>query len=270
MLIHPNFDRVAFALGPLEVHWYGISYVIGFLLAWFLGRMRAKQPGSGWTEEQVSDLIFYCALGVVLGGRVGYTLFYNFGDSLANPLEIFKIWKGGMSFHGGFIGVMIAVALFRRKAKKGYFEIADFTAPLAPLGLLSVRLLGNFVNAELYGRESDVPWAMRFPDYETGVLIWTNPRHPSQLYEAFLEGLVLFIILWFYSRKPRPAMMVSALFLLGYGSFRFFVEFYRQPDQQLGYLAFDWLTMGQLLCIPMFITGVVLIILAQRRSRLKT
>ena len=270
MLIHPNFDKVAFSLGPLDVHWYGISYLVGFLLAWFLGRVRAKQPGSGWTEEQVSDLIFYCALGLLLGARVGYILFYNLGEYLADPLEILKVWKGGLSFHGGFLGIMIAVALFRHKVKKGFFEITDFTAPLAPLGLLSGRL-ANFVNAELYGRESDVPWAMQFPYYDTaGMLKWTEPRHASQLYEAFLEGLVLFIILWFYSRKPRPTMAVSAVFLLGYSSFRFFVEFYRKPDDQLGYLAFNWFTMGQLLCIPMFIAGVVLIVLAQRRTPVET
>ncbi len=259
MLTYPNIDPVALSLGPLKIHWYGLMYLIGFAAAWWLGRIRAGHPDSGWHTEQISDLVFYGALGAVLGGRIGYILFYNFPFFLADPLSILKVWQGGMSFHGGMVGVFVAMWLYGRKFHKSFFQITDFIAPLVPIGLGAGRI-GNFINSELWGRVSDVPWAMVFPN--GGSL----PRHPSQLYQAFLEGIVLFIILWLYSRKPRPTMAVSGLFLICYGLFRFIVEFVRVPDAQLGYFAFGWLTMGQVLSTPMVLAGVVLMWLAYRKA----
>lgn len=247
-MIYPNIDPIAFQLGPLKVHWYGIMYLIGFGAAWWLGRLRADRPNSGWTEQQIGDLIFYGALGAVLGGRIGYVLFYDLPAYVAEPLRIFKVWEGGMSFHGGLIGVLVAMTLYSRHINKTFFETMDFLAPLVPIGLGAGRI-GNFINGELWGRISDVPWAMVFPN--GGPLA----RHPSQLYEAFLEGLVLFTILWWYSHKPRPRMAVSGLFLLCYGLFRFTVEFVRMPDAQLGYLALGWVTMGQVLSTPLILIG---------------
>ncbi|MEO5573029.1 MAG: prolipoprotein diacylglyceryl transferase [Gammaproteobacteria bacterium] len=252
MLTYPNIDPVALSLGPLKIHWYGLMYLIGFAVVWWLGRIRAKRPDSGWAAEQISDLVFYGALGAVLGGRIGYILFYNFPFFMADPLSIFKVWQGGMSFHGGMVGVFVAMWLYGRKFHKDFFQITDFIAPLVPIGLGAGRI-GNFINSELWGRVSDAPWAMVFPN--GGSL----PRHPSQLYQAFLEGIVLFIILWLYSSKPRPTMAVSGMFLIFYGLFRFLVEFVRVPDAQLGYLAFGWLTMGQVLSLPMILIGVWLV-----------
>ncbi len=257
MLTYPAIDPVALQLGPLKIHWYGITYLIGFAAAWWLGRLRARRPGSGWTEQQVGDLIFYGALGVVLGGRIGYALFYEPAVYGEDPLRIFKIWQGGMSFHGGLIGVLIGMGLFARRHGKSFFEVTDFLAPLAPVGLGVVRI-GNFINGELWGKVSDVPWAMVFPG--AGPL----PRHPSQLYESFLEGAVLFVIVWLFSSRPRPLRAVSGMFLLFYGVFRFLVEFVRMPDPQLGYLAFGWVTMGQILSLPMIVAGAVLLWLAYR------
>jgi phosphatidylglycerol:prolipoprotein diacylglycerol transferase len=260
VLSYPNIDPVAVHLGPFKIHWYGLMYLLGFGVAWWLGRRRLRLfPQLG--AQDLSDLIFYAALGVIAGGRLGYILFYDFAAYLAEPLNIFKIWQGGMSFHGGLLGVIIAMALFARRRGRRFFEIADFTAPLIPLGLGAGRL-GNFINGELWGRVSDLPWAMVFPDPRAGGL----PRHPSQLYEMLLEGVVLFVILWLYARKTRPTMAVSGLFLLGYGTFRFLVEFARTPDAQLGFLAGDWLTMGQLLSLPMVAAGAVLWWLAHRRN----
>jgi len=250
-----------FEIGPLKIHWYGVMYLIGFLAAWWLGVRRARQSGSEWSEEQVGDLIFYAAIGVILGGRIGYILFYDLAAYLQNPLDIMKIWQGGMSFHGGLIGVLVALWLYGRKLGKGFFEVSDFVAPLVPIGLGAGRI-GNFINGELWGRETELPWGMIFPYTDPQLLV----RHPSQLYEALLEGAVLFLILWFYSARPRPMMAVSALFLIFYGLFRSFVELFRVPDAQLGYLAFEWLTMGQLLSLPMILLGVGLLVKAHRNK----
>ena len=259
MLVHPDFDPVAFGLGPLQIRWYGLMYLLGFLAGWALGRYRAKQPGSGWTVAQVDDLVFYIALGVILGGRVGYILFYGFGAFLHNPLTLFRIWEGGMSFHGGFLGVLLAMALFARKRQSGFWRAVDFIAPLIAPGILFGRI-GNFINGELWGRVTDLPWGMVFRQTGDGL-----PRHPSQLYEAALEGVALFAVVWLFSAKPRPTMAVSGVFALVYGIARFLVEFVRQPDPQLGYLAFGWLTMGQALSLPLIAVGVILLGLAYRR-----
>lgn len=258
MMQFPNIDPVAISLGPLEVHWYGISYLVGFLGAWILGRRRAAVSGSGWTNEQVSDLLFYGALGVILGGRVGYMFFYKFSDLLADPISLFYVWQGGMSFHGGLLGVLLALYLFSRASNKSVFKVVDFIAPMVPIGLGAGRM-ANFINAELWGRVSDVPWAMVFPTDPSG-----NPRHPSQLYECALEGFVLFTILWLFSKKPRPTFVVSSMFCMLYGVFRTFVEFYRQPDSHLNFVAFDWLTRGMELSIPMIIVGAVCVALAYK------
>lgn len=259
MLTYPHIDPVAFSLGPFKVHWYGIMYLVGFAGGWGLGRYRAKRPGSQFTLEQVDDLIFYAALGVVLGGRIGYTLFYNLPVFLHDPLVLFRVWEGGMSFHGGLLGVLLAVWLFARKYRFRFFEVVDFIAPMVPIGLGAGRL-GNFINGELWGKVSHVPWAMVFPN--AGPL----PRHPSQLYEFLLEGVAMFIILWTYSSRPRPTMAVSGLFAICYGVFRIAVEFVRRPDPQLGYLAFGWVTMGQVLSLPLLLVGGVLMWLAYRRG----
>ncbi len=259
MFVHPDFDPVAFSLGPLQIRWYGLMYLCGFAAGWLLARYRASQPASGWTTTQVGDLIFYAALGVILGGRIGYVLFYNFGAFLSDPLMLFRVWEGGMSFHGGLIGVLIALALFGRSVGKSFFQVSDFFAPLVPLGLGFGRI-GNFVNGELWGRVTDVPWAIVFHTAGAG----TSPRHPSQLYEAILEGFVLFLILWVYSARPRPTMAVSGLFLVGYGIFRIIVELFREPDAQVGFIAFDVLTMGQLLSLPMVLCGAAMMAVAYR------
>lgn len=259
MLVHPDFDPVAFALGPLQVRWYGLMYLLGFVCGWVLGRYRAKQPNSGWTAAQVDDLVFYIALGVILGGRIGYVLFYGFSSLLRDPLMLFRIWEGGMSFHGGFLGVLLSMVLFARKYRKAFWVTIDFVAPLIAPGILFGRI-GNFINGELWGRVTDLPWGMVFRQTGDGL-----PRHPSQLYEVALEGVALFIIVWLFSAKPRPAMAVSGVFALAYGIFRFLVEFVRQPDAQLGYLAFGWLTMGQILSLPLIVVGLILLRSAYRQ-----
>jgi phosphatidylglycerol:prolipoprotein diacylglycerol transferase len=260
MLTYPDIDPVAISLGPLQVHWYGLMYLLAFATAWGLGNYRASQPGSGWTKEQVSDLIFFGAMGVILGGRCGYVLFYNFPQFLEDPLWLLRVWEGGMSFHGGLLGVVLSIAWFGYKYKKSFFQIADFGAPFVPLGLMFGRL-GNFIGGELWGRVADpasVPWAMVFP--RAGEL----PRHPSQLYQAALEGFLLFVIVWFYSSRPRPQKAVSAMFLIGYGVFRSIAEFFREPDAHIGFDLFGWMSRGQLLSLPMIIFGVVLLVIAYR------
>lgn len=277
-MLYPDIDPVIFALGPLKVHWYGVTYLIGFAAFWWLGRLRARRVGSVLTVEQVDDLLFYGALGVVLGGRIGYMLFYNLDRLLASPLSLFEVWDGGMSFHGGFLGVLVAMALHGRRLGCGFWRLTDFIAPLVPLGLGSVRV-GNFINGELWGAPAvrDLPWAMQLKCEDFMALcqdklalppgtVLTPPLHPSQLYEALLEGLVLFVILWLYSTKPRPTMAVSALFLICYGVFRFAVEFVRMPDAHIGYLAFGWLTMGQVLTSPMIVIGLGLLAFAYFRK----
>ena len=272
MLTYPDLDPIAVAIGPLRVHWYGLMYLAGFACSWGLGRWRAARPGSGWTADMVDDLIFYCVIGVIAGGRLGYMLFYGFDQILANPLNLFKVWEGGMSFHGGLLGVIVAMALFARRQGLRFFQVADFIVPLVPTGLLFGRI-GNFINGELWGHRTDLPWGVQLPCAQfpgqcadQGADALLSPAvHPSQLYEAGLEGLVLFLILWTYSSRPRPTMAVSGLFLLLYGCFRFLIEFVRTPDAQLGYLAFGWLTMGQLLSIPMILFGALFLVVAYRR-----
>lgn len=260
MLTYPQIDPVALELGPLQIHWYALTYLFGFAAAWWLGNRRADQPGSGWSRQQVADLITNGMLGVILGGRIGYVLFYDFADFLADPMMIVRVWNGGMSFHGGFLGVVAALALFARSTGKSFVQVLDFTAPLVPLGLAAGRI-GNFINGELWGRVSEVPWAMVFPADASG-----QPRHPSQLYQFALEGVLLFILLWWYSSRPRPPFAVGGLFCLGYGCFRFLAEFYRQPDVELGFVAFDWMTQGQLLSLPMILFGLGVLIWSHRRA----
>lgn len=270
MLTYPDIDPVALAIGPVKVHWYGLMYLIGFALAWTLGRWRASRS-EGWTREMVDDLIFYGIIGTIVGGRLGYMLFYGFDQILDNPLNLFKVWEGGMSFHGGLLGVLTAVLFFARRHGLRFFQVADFLAPLVPPGLLAGRL-GNFINGELWGHRTDLPWGMRLPcdtfprqclDQPPDAL-YSPPVHASQLYEAALEGVALFVILWIFSRKPRPTMAVSGLFLVCYGTFRFLVELVRLPDAHIGYLAFGWVTMGQLLSLPMILFGALLLALAYR------
>lgn len=262
MLSYPNIDPVALSLGPVKVHWYGIMYLLAFLFAWGLASYRAKKR-QAWSAEMVSDLVFYGALGVVLGGRIGYVLFYEFGKFLDEPLWLFKVWTGGMSFHGGFIGVILAMILWCSKYNKSWFETLDFIAPCVPTGLMFGRI-GNFIGAELYGRE------VINPNYPFGMIFPTDPlqlvRHPSQIYQALCEGLLLFIVLWWFSRSPRPRMAVSAVFLIGYGVARFVMEFFRQPDADQGFILLGWVTKGQMFSFPMIIVGLVLVYVAYQKK----
>jgi len=251
MLNHPQFDPIAFQIGPLAVHWYGLMYLLGFALAWWLGRWRIRHGLSNLTQRQLEDLIFYCVLGIVLGGRLGYAMFYQTGYYLSNPLSLLYLWQGGMSFHGGLLGVLAALWLFARRQDKTFLEIGDTVAPLVPLGLAAGRL-GNFINGELWGRATSLPWGMVFP--QSGSLL---ARHPSQLYQMALEGVLLFVLLWVFARKPRPVGQISGLFLMGYGCLRFLVEYTREPDAFLGLLAAG-LSMGQWLSLPMLVVGAVI------------
>jgi phosphatidylglycerol:prolipoprotein diacylglycerol transferase len=287
MIYLHDIDPVAFSLGPIKVHWYGIMYLLGFAAAWWLGRVRIRAGRlPGVDMNGFSDLLFYSMLGVVLGGRIGYMLFYASAEWLANPLILLRVWEGGMSFHGGLLGVMIAGWWWTRKHKLHFFDTIDFVAPLVPLGLGFGRL-GNFIGGELFGKFTHSSWGVIFPhaplkdipaglptmqqllsaaqiqqDYAAGLLN-QYARHPSQLYEALLEGLVMFVVLWLYSRKPRPRYAVSGLFALLYGSFRFLVEFVRMPDNGV-YVAFDWLTRGQILSLPLIALGLVLLVMSHR------
>ncbi len=259
MLQYPQIDPVALQIGPIAIHWYGLMYLIGFALVWILGRWRIAHGKTDLTLRDLEDLIFYCVLGVVIGGRLGYVLFYKPGDYLHKPLEVLYLWEGGMSFHGGLVGVIVILMLFARKRNKSLLEVGDFIAPLIPLGLGAGRL-GNFINGELWGRPTDVPWAMVFPQSGDGLA-----RHPSQLYEMGLEGFALFALVWWFARKPRRTGQVSAVFLAGYGVFRFLVEYTREPDYYLGLLA-GGLTMGQLLSLPMIAAGILIFVLSSRKS----
>lgn len=288
---HPFFvdiDPIAFSLGPLfgigplRVHWYGIMYLLAFGLGWWLGERRRSDGRLDITAEAFSDLVFYLMLGVIVGGRVGYMLFYDAAELLRDPLSLLRIWDGGMSFHGGLLGVLAATWWWCRRESRHFLDLMDFIAPLAPIGL-GLGRLGNFIGGELWGRPSDLPWAMVFPRaleldprygglsavqlqrlYEDGLLD-SAARHPSQLYEFLLEGVVLFAVLWWYSAKPRPRGAVAGLFALLYGVFRFAIEFVRQPDAQIGFLAFHWLTMGQLLSLPLIGVGLFLLWRSRRQ-----
>ena len=276
---HPviDFDPIFLSIGPLDIHWYGITYLIGFGFYFLLGKYRLKKYPSSWNDEQLSDFLFYGALGVIIGGRLGWVLFYNDASIINDPLLPFKIWEGGMSFHGGLTGVLLAMWYFKNKAKKSFFEISDFIAPLVPTGILAVRL-GNFLNGELWGRLTDKPWGMIFPDalpyqlqpqtmepsawqqlYQAGELD-VFARHPSTLYEAFGEGLLTFIIVWTVAHFAKKRGTVSAAFLLCYGTARFIVEFFREPDANRGFIAFDWMTMGHLLTLPILAFGLWILV----------
>lgn len=263
MLLHPQFDPVAISLGPLAIRWYGLMYLLAFLQFIALGRLRIRQKLAPVSAEQLDDLLFYGVLGVVLGGRLGQVLFYEPGYYLANPLEILAVWKGGMSFHGGFLGVLVAMTLWAKKAGLRWLTVTDFIAPLVPLGLAAGRV-GNFINGELWGRLADpsLPWAMVFP--QSGSL---EPRHPSQLYHVGLEGLALFAILWLWTAKPRPTGAASGVFLIGYGAFRFITEFFREPDHGIFGQSYT-VSMGQWLSLPMVLAGVALVVFAYRRKPL--
>ena len=258
MLNYPEIDPVIFSIGFLKIRWYGLMYLIGFVIAIMLAKIRIKKSWSPIKSSEVDDLIFYCMLGVILGGRLGYVIFYGWHQLISDPLYIFRIMEGGMSFHGGLIGVIAALWLYGRKIDKDMITMMDFVAPIVPLGLGFGRI-GNFINGELWGKPTNVAWSFKV----NGVSL-----HATQLYEAFLEGLVLFLILWIFTDKERPKMQSSAVFLIGYGVFRFFIEFYRVPDAHLNYLAFGWVTMGQILTAPMIIIGMTMFILANNKEKI--
>lgn len=276
----PNFDPILFSIGPVSLHWYGAMYLFGVLGAWFLANKRIKQSNTGWTRSQVENLLFWGFIGLFIGGRLGYTFFYNWVAFSTDPTVLFRVWEGGMSFHGGLIGALVVIAIFAFKTHKLFFQVADFVAPLIPIGLMFGRL-GNFINGELWGRVTDSSIGMIFPTSSIADLSYVKvhpewmdlfitcsnslPRHPSQLYEMLFEGIVLFIALNIFIRKIRPIGSVSGLFLLLYGSFRFIIEFFRQPDEQLG-LFFNAISMGQILCLPMIILGIIFIYYAYHSS----
>jgi phosphatidylglycerol---prolipoprotein diacylglyceryl transferase len=262
MIIFPDIDPVAIRIGPLVMRWYGLMYIFGFVAAFLLGNRRADRPWSHLNRLQFNDLLLWCLVGLMLGARLGYVLFYQPAYFSQRPWEILAFWQGGMSFHGGLAGVALAVLFFSLKRGLHPLGTGDFLVPLAPPGLFAGRI-GNFINAELWGRPSDLPWAMVFPDPAAGGV----PRHPSQLYQAMLEGVVLFLVLWIYSSKPRPRGSVLGLFLLLYGIFRFMVEFVREPDLHLGFVAFEWMTMGQLLTLPMMLVGGWLLLRSRGRPK---
>jgi phosphatidylglycerol:prolipoprotein diacylglycerol transferase len=265
MLVHPQFDAVALRLGPLAIHWYGLTYLLAFGLFLGLASLQVRKPWhaqAGWTRRDVEDLLFFGVLGVVIGGRLGYVLFYKPGYYADHLPEVLAVWKGGMSFHGGLLGVLAAVALFAYRRGRRFLAVTDLIAPCIPLGLAAGRI-GNFINGELWGREApaSLPWAMVFP--QSGTLV---PRHPSQIYQVLMEGVLLFLLLWWFARKPRPVGMVSGAFLIGYGVFRFIAEYFREPDAFLGLLALN-MSMGQWLCVPMVLAGVAMCLWSARRPK---
>ena len=260
MLAYPEIDPVALALGPIKIHWYGLTYLAGLLFAWWLAKRQCRRPGAVWREEWVDDLIFYAAIGIVIGGRLGYVFFYGFDRFIEDPLWALRVWEGGMAFHGGLLGVIAAVAYLSQTRQVAVGDLLDFVAPLAPIGLALGRL-GNFIGQELWGRAATVPWAMIFPKDPLQI-----PRHPSQLYQFALEGVLLFVIVYLFSRRPRPRWSVGGLFLLGYGLMRFTAEFFREPDSHIGIDAFGWMTRGQILCVPMIVMGLYLLWLAYSRK----
>ena len=271
---YPDIDPVIFSAGPLAVRWYGLAYLTAFALCWWLGNRQSRRAFRGWRREQISDLVFYCALGAVIGGRIGYVLFYVFDSLLRDPLLLVRIWDGGMSFHGGLLGVVAAMAWFGHRVNRGFWQVADFVAPLVPTGL-GLGRLGNFANTELPGRMTEVPWGLVYPcdaDAIRSINVlctgaWESfARHPSPLYQAFAEGVLLFGLVWWVAARPRPAGVVAGTFLAGYGALRCVTESFREPDAHIGYLAFDWLTMGQLLSLPMAIVGMLIVLWAMRHS----
>ena len=257
MIAYPGFDPIAVSLGPVQVHWYGIMYLIGFAGAWWLARIRAGRPGSTWTAVDVDDFIFFAMLGVILGGRIGYVLFYGLGYWAQDPLYIFKIWEGGMSFHGGLAGVLVSIALFAKRRGRRVADVFDFAAPIPGIGLLAGRI-GNFINGELWGKPTDVPW---------GFVVNGVGRHATQLYEAALEGVLLFAVLWWFTSSPRPRLAPSGVFLVLYGGSRILVEFWRIPDAHIGYLAGGWVTMGMALSAPLLLAGIALLVIAYRNPQ---
>jgi phosphatidylglycerol:prolipoprotein diacylglycerol transferase len=281
MISYPAIDPIIFSLGPLAVRWYGLMYVVGFAAGWWLARRRAARPDSSWDPTDVDDLIFFAAIGVILGGRLGWILFYGFEQVLADPLTIVRVWEGGMSFHGGLIGVIVAVLIFSRQRRRNVADVLDFLAPLPGIGIFAGRV-GNFINGELWGKPTTAPWgfivdpAPLYPVQAAeatrlcqrfGIDPCVLQVHASQLYEGLLEGLLLFVILWLFTRKPRPRMAPAGLFLLVYGVCRFAVEFVRVPDENRGYLLFDWVTMGQLLSLPMIVIGAIVMMMAYSRHQ---
>jgi phosphatidylglycerol:prolipoprotein diacylglycerol transferase len=287
MIAYPSIDPILVSIGPfgpigpLAIRWYGLMYVVGFVVGWWLGRRRASQPRSSWTPTDVDDVIFFAALGVIAGGRIGWVLFYGFSEFLADPLMVFRIWEGGMSFHGGLLGSLVSVAIFARRRGRSVADVFDFLAPLPGVGLLAGRV-GNFINGELWGKPTNLPWGFTVDP----AVLHSNQAaearrlcerfaidpcvlnvHASQLYEGLLEGLVLFVILWIFTARPRPRLAPSGLFLLCYGVFRFLVEFVRVPDENRGYLLFDWVTMGQILSAPMILAGIAMLAIAYRRNQ---
>jgi phosphatidylglycerol:prolipoprotein diacylglycerol transferase len=260
MLTYPEIDPVALSLGPLKIHWYGLTYLVGFAFAWWLAVRRSSRAESVLNRSQVDDLIFFGALGVVLGGRIGYSLFYGWERLVEDPLWLLRVWQGGMSFHGGLIGVLLVMLWFSRSRSLDYIGLLDFVAPLVPIGLGMGRL-GNFIGQELWGRAASVPWAIVFPKDPLQL-----PRHPSQLYQFALEGLLLFGVVFWFSHRPRPRFAVGGVFLIFYGMLRFFVEFFRQPDAHIGFDALGWLTRGQVLSVPMMVVGLVILVYAYKRG----
>ena len=271
---YPAIDPVIVSMGPLALRWYGLTYLAAFVMCWWLGNLQSRRAFPGWARQQVADLVFYGAVGAVVGGRIGYVLFYAVDHLLRDPLVLFRIWDGGMSFHGGLLGVLAAMAWFGSRVNRSFWQVADFVAPLVPIGL-GLGRLGNFANTELPGRLTETPWGLIYPcdaDAVRNINVmctgeWESfARHPSPLYQAFAEGVVLFAVVWWVAARPRPSGVVSGSFLLGYGSLRFVTEFFREPDGHIGFIAFDWLTMGQLLSLPMAIVGMLVVLLAMRRT----